>query len=109
MLALINRVDSAAVEACTLVSSITATGTIGSVQSKEITVAVSGVELGDYVQTGDKGNRNKEGVEMSNLLGAPAAPSVSSIILSLTFSMATGIFSDTIRQIKRLRWILLKH
>lgn len=32
------------------------------------------------------------GVGMSNLLGAPAVPSVSSIILSLTFSMAIGIF-----------------
>lgn len=32
------------------------------------------------------------GVGMSNLLGAPASPSVSSIILSLTFSMAIGVF-----------------
>ena len=60
MAAMMNQVDTAAVESRTLMSSISATGTICSIQSKEITAAVNGVELtalyvevGDYVQTGD--------------------------------------------------------
>lgn len=60
MLAMMNQVVTASVETRTLVSSISATGTIGSVRSKEITAAVNGVELtalyvevGDYVQAGD--------------------------------------------------------
>lgn len=32
------------------------------------------------------------GVGMANLLDAPATPSISSIIMSLTFSMAIGVF-----------------
>lgn len=60
MAAMMNRVETATVAKRTLMSSVSATGTISSLQSKDITATVSGVkvenipvEVGDYVQVGE--------------------------------------------------------